>query len=237
MLRRTILRTASSAAAALAVHPVHAAGPAAEAVDVLLVLAIDASGSLSDARITLQREGHARAVQSAPFLDAAAAGFHGRVGLAVVEWSNQDRQHQTVPWTAIGDAVAAQQFAAALVRAPRPIPGYTSVSGAIDFSVGLLARAPFAASRRVIDVSGNGINNDGRPAAVARDAAVAAGITINGLPILDVEEDLERYYTEEVIGGPRAFLVVARDLGSFATAIQRKLVTEVAYATTARAAA
>jgi hypothetical protein len=222
MLRRSLL-----AAAGAGLAQVPALGRTGT-VDVLLVLAIDASGSLSDERLTLQREGHARAVQSDAFLDAVAAGPIGRVGLAAVEWSNQDRQDLTEPWTCVEDAATARGFAAALRRAPRSIPGFTSISGAIDFATRLHARAPYAADRRVIDVSGNGTNNDGRPAAEARDAAVAAGITVNGLPILDAVRDLDGYYAREVIGGPRAFLVVARDMESFARAVLRKLLVEIA---------
>jgi hypothetical protein len=228
MPRRTILSTLPAAAAALALRGAHAARPAAEAVDVLLVLAIDASGSLTDQRITLQREGHARAITNTRLLDAVRAGPLGRVALTVVEWSNQDRQTQTVPWAVISDAVAAGRFAQALMRAPGPIPGFTSISGAIDGAVRLIARAPYEATRRVIDISGNGVNNDGRPVVLARDDALAAGITINGLPILDVDPGLDEYFAAEVIGGPRAFTVIAHDIGSFAEAIQRKLITEIA---------
>lgn len=197
-------------------------------VDLLLVLAMDASGSLSDARITLQRRGHAEAVASPRFLDAIRAGEAGAVALTAVEWSDAGRQRQVVPWRRIADAAGARDFAAALLGAPRPIPGFTSISGAIDYAARLLGEAPFAASRRVIDLSGNGENNDGRPAAAARDAAVAAGITINGLPILDAVPDLDGYFAREVIGGPGAFLVPANDLEGFARAISRKLVMEVA---------
>lgn len=197
-------------------------------VDVLLVLAMDVSGSLSDGRITVQRRGHAEAITSPRFLQAVGAGDAGAVALTAVEWSDAGRQQQVVPWRRIADAAAAQDFAAALLRAPRPIPGFTSISGALDFAAGLLAEAPFTASLRVIDLSGNGENNDGRPAAAARDAAVAAGITINGLPILDAVRDLDAYYAREVIGGPGAFLVPVDDLEGYARAISRKLAMEVA---------
>lgn len=113
-------------------------------------------------------------------------------------------------------------------RCARPIPGFTSISGAIDFSIRLLAPTPFEASRRVIDVSANGHNNDGRPAAEARDSAVAAGITVNGRPILDAARDLDTYFARHVIGGPRAFMIVAPDMSSFSEAILRKLVIEAA---------
>jgi hypothetical protein len=228
MLRRSLLGTVLATAAA-AGGGARAEDPA-DQVDVLLVLAIDASGSLSDKRLTLQREGHARAVESVAFLDAVAAGHHSCVALTALEWSNSGRQDQAVPWSVIEDASSAQAFGSALLRAPRPIPGFTSISGAIDVSSRLLARAPYAAARRVIDISGNGQNNDGRSAAAARDDALAQGATINGLPILDAVGDLDTYYAENVIGGPGAFMVVARDLGSFAQAILKKLTTEIATA-------
>jgi hypothetical protein len=235
MLRRGLLGTAAAivGAARAAAHPV-AAG---DEVDALLVLAIDGSGSLSDARLTLQREGCARAVASAAFLDAVRAGPRGRVALAAVEWSNQDRQDLPVPWTVVEDAAMDRRFAERLLRAPRPIPGYTSISGAIDFSVRLLMAAPFRAARRVIDVSGNGPNNDGRSVAEARDDAVAAGVTVNGLPILDQHKDLDAYYAANVVSGPRAFVMVARDLASFAAAVEKRLITEIAAAPMTRTVA
>lgn len=225
MFRRSFLSAVATAATgALAAEP-----PTARTeVDVLLVLALDASGSQSDQQITLQREGHARAVRSPRFLDAVAAGLHGRVALSVVEWSDEDRQSVTVPWSVISDPDSARGFADRLMGAWRPIPGATSISGAIDFSLSLLARAPYAAERQVIDIAGNGPNNGGRPLAMARDDAAEAGVTVNGLPILDLYLELDRYYAEQVISGPGAFIVVARDLGSFAEAVVRKLVTEVA---------
>lgn len=222
MLRRSLL---VAGATTLFQAPALAA---VDSVDVLLVLAIDASGSLSDERLTMQREGHARAVENDAFLGAVASGDHGRVALAVVEWSNSDRQDLTVPWTIVQNAATAQGVADALMRAIRPIPGYTSISGAIDFSARLVSRAPYTAARRVIDVSGNGFNNDGRPVTEARDAAVAAGVTVNGLPILDAVPDLEAYFARDVIGGPRAFTLVAQDMESFAQAVLRKLIVEVA---------
>lgn len=222
MLRRSFLGASASI-----FESGHAARAAAESVDTLLVLAIDGSGSLTDERITLQRAGHAAAVTSAAFLDAVAMGLHGRVALAAVEWSNQDRQILTVPWTVLHDAATAQRFGTALMRAPRPIPGFTSISGAIDFSVGLLSRAGHPTARRVIDISGNGVNNDGRPAAEALAAAVADGVTVNGLPILDAVPNLDEYFAREVVGGTGAFLVVAHTIAHFEAAIRRKLVVEI----------
>ena len=115
-----------------------------------------------------------------------------------------------------------------ILTALAPTPGWTSISGAIDYSIGLFARLGVAADRRVIDISGDGANNDGRPVDAARDAAMEVGITINGLPILEVEPDLDRYYRDHVIGGPQSFLVVARNEASFAAAVMDKLLAEVA---------
>jgi hypothetical protein len=227
MLRRTLLATVPAAAASVAL----AGGPrAAAAVDLLLVLAIDASGSITDTQIGVQREGHARALEAPRFLGAVAGGPLGRIALTVVEWSSRDAQTQTVPWTMVEDAASARRVADAMMRAARPIPGYTSISGAIDFAARLIDQAPFEATRRVIDIAGNGTNNDGRPACDARDDAMAVGITVNGLPILDEVPDLDAYFTDQVIGGTRAFTVVADGLGSFVEAVQRKMVLEIAAA-------
>jgi len=222
MLRRTLLAGLTATAtqtAASAVTPNY--------VDVLLVLAMDASGSLSDERLTMQREGHARAIEGAEFVEAVRNGLVGRVALAAVEWSSQDRQDLTVPWTIVQDASTARDFADALRRAPRPIPGFTSISGALDYSARLLAGAPYGATRHVVDISGNGRSNDGRPAAEARDDALGAGIVINGLPILDADPDLHTHYASEVIGGPRSFMEIAHNVESFGPAVLRKLVIEV----------
>lgn len=225
MLRRNLLMAALMQTSWRKPNAAHAA---IDAVDVLLVFAMDASGSLSNETMTLQREGHARAVASDTFLDAVASGTHRRVAVAAVEWSNHDRQVLVVPWTVVEDAVGAQQFAGRLRRAPRPMPGFTSISGGIDFAVGVLTRAPYTAARRVIDVSGNGPNNDGRPVIEARDEAVAAGVTVNGLPVLDAVGDLDAYYALNVIGGSRSFMVVAQDIESFGRALLRKFVVEIA---------
>jgi hypothetical protein len=227
MLRRNLLTAALTTTSWRKPSAAHAG---IDAVDVLLVLTMDASGSLSNERIALQREGHARAVVSDTFLDAVASGTHRRVALAAVEWSNHDRQGLVVPWTVVEDDISAQQFAGKLRHAAPSLPGFTSISGGIDFAVGLLSRAPYTAARRVIDVSGNGTNNDGRPVIEARDDAVAAGVTVNGLPVLDAVGDLDAYYAGNVIGGARAFMVVAQDIESFGRALLRKLVLEIAAA-------
>lgn len=201
--------------------------PRAE-VDVALVLAVDSSGSISEQRLMLQLQGYIDAVRHPSFIEAVRTGRHRRVALTFVEWTDARRQDQVVHWSVIEDATGAERFAKAIQDALRPLPGWTSISGAIDFSVGLLLGNGLMATRRVIDISGDGANNDGRPVTEARDAAVAAGVTINGLPIVGVEPDLEAYYRENVIGGPDSFVIVVQDISNFAEAVLRKLLVEVA---------
>jgi hypothetical protein len=198
------------------------------AVDVALVLAVDSSGSISEQRLMMQIQGYLDALRHPWFTEAVQGGRHGRIALTFVEWTDARRQDQVVGWTVIEDAAGARAFATTVQNALRPLPGWTSISAAIDYSVGLLLSSGFVTSRRVIDISGDGANNDGRPVTEARDSAVAAGVTINGLPIVEVEPELEAYYRDNVIGGPDSFVVVARDSGSFGAAILRKLLVEIA---------
>jgi hypothetical protein len=204
------------------------AGLTPTAVDMALVLAIDVSGSISQDRLQMQIQGYADALRHPNFLAAVNTGRLGRIGLTFVEWSEVRRQTQAVGWRVIANTADRDAFVAALLEAERQMPGWTSISAAIDYSVGLLARSGLVAERRVIDISGDGANNDGRPVTAARDDAVAAGITINGLPITEVEPDLAAYYRANVIGGPDSFLLVADSIRSFAAAILRKLLVEVA---------
>ena len=176
--------------------------PRAE-VDVALVLAVDSSGSISEQRLSMQIQGYLDAIRHPSFIDAVRGGRRGRIGLTFVTWTDARRQDQTVPWQVIGDQAAAYTFAKAVQNALRPLPGWTSISGAIDFCTGLLLSNGYIATRRVMNISGDGANNDGRPVTEARDAAVAAGVTINGLPIIEVEPNLEEYYRDNVIGGPQ----------------------------------
>jgi len=206
----------------------HLAGTAGVAVDVAVVLAVDVSGSVSDERIRLQRQGYSEALRHPGFVAAVRAGPTGRVALTFVQWSEARRQEQTVAWCLIDNAASAAGFAEAIIDAQIPMPGWTSISAAIDFSARLFPASGLAAQRRVIDVSGDGSNNDGRPVTEARDEAVAAGITINGLPIVEVEPQLDEYYRRNVIGGPGAFVEVARDTDAFSQAVLRKLLLEVA---------
>jgi hypothetical protein len=192
------------------------------------VLAADSSGSVSDRDIALQFQGYAEAITSSIFLNAVRSGRHGRIALAFFAWSSDEAQELLVPWTLIDGISTARQFAATLLQAPGPQPGYTSISSAIDYAGRLLVECEFPSERWVIDISGDGFNNDGRAVTEARDEAIAAGITINGLPIVRGEPTIAAYYSKYVVGGPGAFVLVADDITSFRTAALRKLLTEIA---------
>ncbi len=204
-----------------------AAAPA-DGFDLALVLAIDTSGSISNERLAMQIGGYVQAFQEPDLVRAIQTGQYRRIAATFVMWGEYDRQYQSVPWTAVSDQGTAAAFANAIATALSPTPGWTSISGALRYSIHLLQAFAFQVERRVIDISGDGVNNDGPPPARFRDEAVAAGITINGLPILEVEPNLDQYYRREVIGGPHAFLLAARDRGSFAAAVLQKLLVEVA---------
>lgn len=203
-------------------------GGRAPDVDLALVFAVDSSGSVSNERMTMYIEGHAAAVASPAFLAAVGNLPTGRAALAYVAWSNHDRQQYMVPWRVVDGPDSAAAWAHTLRTAVRPGAGFTSISGAIDFCHDALLHAAPPAARRVIDLIADGRNNDGRPAAAARDAAVAAGITINGLPVLANDPDLVAHFEAEVVGGPAAFLLAVRDEAGILDAIRRKLLAEIA---------
>ena len=206
-----------------------AGAKAQPAVDLQLVLAVDASGSVDQVRFDLQKQGYVAAFRHARVLQAIRSGPNQAIAVTMVQWTGPVLQVQVVGWTSVGDEKTATAFANAIERAPRQLfGGGTSISGAIDYAATLFPLSPFRASRRVIDVSGDGSNNRGRPVTLARDAAIAAGIGINGLPILALEPDLDRYYYDNVIGGPGAFVVAARNYETFADAILKKLIMEIA---------
>lgn len=201
----------------------------AETVDLALVLAVDVSGSVNQRRYELQRSGYAAAFRHPRIVKSIQAGVHGAVAVTVVQWTGPAQQDQVLPWSVLRDETTAHGFARAIDAMTRRLyTGGTSISGAIDFASALLTRAPYRTQRRVIDVSGDGANNRGRPASAARDDAIAQGITINGLPILELERNLDEFYRTSVIGGPNSFMVVAETFEEFADAVLKKLVTEVA---------
>ncbi|MGE0419911.1 MAG: DUF1194 domain-containing protein [Acetobacteraceae bacterium] len=201
----------------------------ATATSLQLVLAVDASGSVDMPRFELQRDGYAAAFRH-PAVRAAIRGTPtGSIAVTVMQWTGPVLQNVVVDWTLIDGDVAADRLATSIDQAPRTLfGGGTSISGAIDVGATLFPHSPYAAERRVIDISGDGRNNRGRPSEDARDQAVAAGIVINGLPILALEPDLDSFYRDHVIGGPGTFLVTAHRFEDFAQAIRSKLVTEIA---------
>jgi hypothetical protein len=207
----------------------HARAAAGPDVDLLLVLAVDASGSVNMERFELQKHGYAEAFRSDEVIAAVTSGAQRAIALTMMQWTGPRLHVQVVPWTAIRDAASAATFADVIDATPRHLfSGGTSISGAIDEAMRLFDAAPFSAERRIIDVSGDGANNSGRRASVARDEAVAKGVTINGLPILTLEPDLDDFYRSEVIGGLGAFTIAIDSFEQFAGAIRRKLVDEIA---------
>jgi hypothetical protein len=200
---------------------------AAEPVDVALVLAVDVSLSVNDERYQLQKEGIAAAFENPDLAKAIGGGINGAVAVAVMEFSDPDRQFAVIDWTRIASAEDARRLAARIRRTGRSSDGLTGIADALIAAQDLLDTSPFTAARRVVDVSGDGMNNIGTEMTHARDRLVEAGITINGLPILSEEPWLATYYTEYVIGGPDAFVITAEGLDSFAEAMKRKLVQEV----------
>ncbi|MGH6946543.1 MAG: DUF1194 domain-containing protein [Kiloniellales bacterium] len=206
-------------------------------VDLQLVLAIDVSGSVDGVEGALQRQGYIDAFKDPTVISAIAAGQLGRIGVTYFEWAHDGYTTTIVDWMLLGGAADAKELATKLEQTPFTSARWTSISGAIDYGVGRLAVSPFAGGRKVIDISGDGYNNRGRPVNMARDEAVAAGITINGLPIVNNRPsswggppaiDLDIYYETSVIGGPGAFVIVAQSFEDFATAIRAKLIREIA---------
>ncbi|WP_158744187.1 DUF1194 domain-containing protein [Acidisphaera sp. L21] len=229
------MRRRSLLAASVALASGVARAQSASSVDVLLVLAVDVSRSVTDEEAVLQRDGYRGAITDPTVLAAIAGGPLAAIAIAYVEWASYNFQDLVIPWTRIANASDAKAWADRLAESPRQSVTWTSISGALQFAGKLLASAPFEGSRHVIDVSGDGANNNGPPAEDERDKLVAAGVTINGLPIINrhprfsrLELDVDKYYQASVIGGPGAFLIVADDFSAFETAIKRKLIQEIA---------
>jgi hypothetical protein len=219
--------------AALALSLIVGIGATARAapVDLELVLAVDCSGSIDDDEFALQIKGYASAFSHPSVIRAIRSGQHGAIAVTYVQWSGPFFQAPGVGWTVVRDADTAEGFGAMMVAAPRTIHrGGTSLSGIIDYAANLFGKSGHEGQRRVIDISGDGINNAGRRPADARDDAVARGLTINGLAILTDYGGLDRYFEENVVGGPGAFVITAENFESFAAAILNKLIREIASA-------
>ncbi|MDO9499242.1 DUF1194 domain-containing protein [Falsiroseomonas sp.] len=223
-------RRALLAAPALAATPAKAQGAA---VDLLLVLAVDASGSIDAAEFALQRDGIAEALTHAVVLGAIRSRPFGAIGVAMVEWGSPGGAVTVVDWMRVADAASAGAAAAAMRDAPRSRQSYNAIGDGILHATGLIAAAPWPAEYRTIDVSGDGPDIRSRvPAAEARDQAVAQGIVVNGLAIEGSSAwrggRLAALYERDVMGGPGAFVLRADDRRDFARALRAKLIREVA---------
>jgi hypothetical protein len=212
------------------------ARPRAAALDAELVLAVDVSYSMDQEEQKLQRAGYVGALTSPDFLKALKSGPLGKVAIVYIEWASAMDQKALAPWTLVDGPDAAAALARKLEDAPYRRASRTSISGAIDASMALFEGNGFDGTRRVIDISGDGPNNNGRLVTEARDDAIAKGVTINGLPLLirpvrtaymDIE-NLDLYYRDCVVGGPGAFVIPVRDTSAFRDATRTKLVLEIA---------
>jgi hypothetical protein len=206
------------------------------AVDVEVILAVDVSYSMDPEEQALQREGYQAAITSREFLQALKQGASGRIGMTYFEWAGVHHQQIIVPWRLIDGPEAADGFAADIGRARYTRASRTSISGALSFAAPLFEGSGFRGVRRVIDVSGDGVNNDGPLVTGVRDEVLGKGVTINGLPImlkrpnpgmLDIDQ-LDIYYEDCVIGGPGAFVISIKERDQFKEAIRTKLVLEIA---------
>jgi hypothetical protein len=214
-------------------------GDSRPVVDVELVIAVDVSYSVEPDDLAAQREGYAKAIVSEEFLRALRAGAVGKIALTYFEWSATSDQKIIVPWRQIDGPEAAEAVATEIIKAPIRRGSRTSISSAIKFAMPLLEQNPYRGSRRVIDISGDGPNNNGDPVATARDTALQKGIVITGLPVMtnatplgptDINhiDHIDWYYEDCVIGGPDSFVVPITDRKNFNDAIRTKLALEIA---------
>lgn len=247
MARRSLLAPFAFAAflliAGASVLGVHAAPPFRSAdarpadVDIELVLAVDVSYSMDPEEQELQREGYIKALSSSEFLNAVRQGIHGKIAVTYFEWAGVNIQKVIIPWRIIEGPESADAFGADIARAPYTRAMRTSISGAITYAMPLFEQNPYRGLRRVLDISGDGTNNQGPLVTVTRDQALEKGITINGLPIMlkrhnasgyfDVEH-LDVYYEDCVIGGPGSFVIPIKNREQFVEATKTKLILEVA---------
>jgi hypothetical protein len=215
---------------------------AAEQVDLLLALAMDVSRSMDQPKFLLQREGYAAAISNSQVLNAIKSGAHQKIAICFIDLSSPGEQTLVIDWNVIDGIASATHFGDSIAKAPRSFYNSTSIGSGINFAPAQFANAPFEAERHTIDVSGDGTNNSGRDVQFARDQAVTKGVIVDGLVILTgIQESrnpthtnplggLEKYYRDNVIGGPGSFVMVAEDFNSFGRAIIKKLVAEIATA-------
>lgn len=208
---------------------------AGESVDVELVIAVDVSYSMDEFEQKLQRDGYVQALRDPAVLKAIRSGLNGRIAITYVEWAGSGAQNEIIPWTMIDGADSANVVADRLAKAPISRLRRTSISGALLKSLTLFDQSPFSGLRRVVDVSGDGPNNDGPPIVPTRDLVIAKGIVINGLPLLIYRGErgsfdiahLDWYYEDCVIGGPGSFSLPVIGVEAFASAIRTKLILEI----------
>ena len=220
------------------VSTILSAAAQSQEVDLELVLLADASGSIDDAEIRFQRTGYAQAITHPDVLNAITGGLTQKIAVAYVEWGDATSQEVVVPWTIISDQATAEAFADKLLTTPRLGRGFNAIGSALAAAQALIEGNAIQGLRKVIDISGDSANNwSGIPIAVGRATAVAAGITINGLAILCREDDcggrpvtysVEEAFEQEIIGGPRSFVITVDGSRSFAEAVRQKLVLEIA---------
>ena len=213
---------------------------AAEPVDLALVLVSDVSRSIDDSEFDLQKQGYTAAFQDPRVLAAIHNGATGAIAVAYVEFAGSYEVKTVMDWTVVRDAASAQAMTEIIAKAPRSFYGRTSISAGIDHAMAMLGEVPFEAARRVIDVAGDGTNNAGRDVTAARDDALQAGVTINGLAIINDHPvsytfahvqppgGLTEWYRNNVIGGPGSFVVEIHEFSAFGEAITRKLINEIA---------
>jgi hypothetical protein len=209
---------------------------ATPSVDVELILAVDVSYSMDMDELAIQREGYAQAIISKEFLQALKSGPNGKIAVTYFEWAASSDQKIIIPWRMIDGPETADAVANEIMKTPIRRASRTSISGAIYFAMPLFDESPYRGLRRVIDISGDGPNNNGAPVTGARDIALEKGIVINGLPIMVKEpsystmdiDNLDWYYEDCVIGGPGSFVVSIKDREKFKEAIRAKLLLEVA---------
>jgi hypothetical protein len=201
---------------------------AQQAVDLELVLAVDASSSVAAWEFDLQMKGIAAAFRDPDVQGAIRASGDAGIAVSLVQWSSRDLQAQVIDWTLLRSAEDAEAFAAKVDYAERAVPhGSTAIGNALQFSGGLLSANAFAGTRRVIDVSGDGRNNQGTHVYQVRDRLIEQGITVNGLAILNEDLGVDHFYLNHVIGGTGAFLITATDFDDFSRAIRQKLIREI----------
>ncbi len=232
-LRRAFFFLIVAMLAAMPLTRAEAAGNVA--VDLALVLAVDVSSSVDPTEAITQRAGYIYALRDKRVHDAVRGGPIGRVAISYVEWSSPTQQRVVIPWRIITDGEGAKKIADELEKLPYQAGTTTSISGGIDFAANMFKSMDFEPVRKVIDVSGDGYSDYGRPVTQARDEAVAAGITINGLAIMTprppglapTPDDLDTYYRDNVIGGPGSFYLPIHILEDFSRAILQKMVLEI----------